>query len=316
MTVTASGFFIDRLDGVFLTHTHSDHVGGMETLASNRSVQSLYSSVFSQNKDSGENKIEEIARDLSLVHQKLRAGDRVMITDDVFFEVLGPMAFNAEDDNDNSLVMKLKAFGRTFLFAGDMQFAGEAVLLRSGIDLDADVLKVGNHGNSDATSEQFAGAVSPEHAVISTDTTQDADSANERVLTALRGANVYITENFACGVLMTVQKDGAIHVSSPTLPKTAANIVVTGIDRDMQTVTIKNLGPDIDISGFVLLSQREGEVFIFPEGSWLKSGQSVAVSSRLGSDYLWPGKAKVWHQEKDDSALLFDRFGNFLSSGN
>ena len=306
-------FGVDRLDGVFLTHTLSDHTGGLKALALYYGVGELYSSVFSENKKNGKNVIDELAQELSLPHRKLRAGERVHISRDVFLDVLGPVVLNAQDDNDNSLVLKLSVYGRAFLFTGDMQFAGEDALLRSSADVDSDVLKVGIHGNPDATSEQFAAAVSPQAAVMSTGTREDRDSANERVLAALKGSEVFITENFTRGVLFTVRADGAVMVSDPKTPVVLANVAVTEIQRDTQTVTITNMGLDTDISKFIILSQRGNEVFLFPEGSLLGGGQSVSISSIPGADYVWPDESKVWHQEKDDSAFLYDRFGNFLS---
>ena len=306
---------IKALEGVFLTHGHADHTGGMEALAGYIPIGTLYSSVYSQNKKDGENRIDELARDLTLSQRKLSAGDIIELAQGVFMEVLGPVMENPEDDNDNSLVLKLSAGGRTLLFAGDMQSAGEEALLRSGAALSADVLKVGNHGNPDATSAAFADAVSPGYAVISTDTREDSDSANSRVLAALGEAQVFITQSYACGVLMSLRADGSIEVSDPALPKAPPDIRVTGINRDTQTLTVKNTGPDADISGFILMSGRGNEVFVFPENSSLKAGQQARVSTRPGADYLWPGKATVWHREKEDKALLFDRFGSLLARG-
>ena len=304
---------VDRLDSVFLTHTDSDHLGGMNALARYFTVEKLYSSLFSLDKKKGGNKIDELAQDLQLPQLKLNAGDKVFLSEDVCFSVLGPILLNEDDDNDNSLVLKLDFFGRTLLFMGDAQFAGENALLRSGADLDADILKVGNHGNPDATGDQFAAAVSPAYAIVSTDTTEDENSANERVLAALNDANVFLTQDFAVGVMITVKKDGSVRVTAPILPRLFSTPEITGVDRDTQTVTVMNSGADMDISGFMIQSQRGSEVFMFPEGSLIKSGQTVSVSTRPGADYLWQGENEVWHEKKQDSAFLYDRFGNVLS---
>lgn len=115
-------FNIDTLD-VFLTHTDSDHIGGMETLARGFRIGTLYSDEISKSKKSGENKIEDLAGELSLTHKLLHAGDKVNIAQDVCFEVLGPLVYNEESENDNSLVLRLGIHGKTLLFTGDMQFA-------------------------------------------------------------------------------------------------------------------------------------------------------------------------------------------------
>ena len=201
---------VKTLDGVFLTHTHSDHIGGMERLAENIPVTMLYHAEFTELTKKGVNKFERFSEELGIPHTALAAGDVLTLGGGVTAEVIGPLYPNTEDDNDQSLVLMVQANGRKILLTGDMQFAEEATLLSAGKDVSADVLKVGNHGNPDATSDSFAAAVSPSVAIISTDTSEDTDSANERVLAALEGAELCITQDASLGILVTISADGAI----------------------------------------------------------------------------------------------------------
>jgi hypothetical protein len=238
----------------------------------------------------------------------------VEITQNIYFEILGPLVYNEGEDNDNSLVIRLSVNGRTLLFTGDMQFAEEDTLLKAGVDLNADILKVSNHGNPDATSERFVAAVTPQYAVISTNTAVEEDSANARVKAALRGATVYITQDYQCGALVTVRADGSIEFTAPIIPKANANVAIAGIDKGAQTIRIKNNGSGIDISGFIIMSQRGSEVFVFPKGAYLEAGQSVTVSGQDGGgDYDWTDESAVWHEKKEDIGILYDRYGNELS---
>ncbi|MBM6836918.1 hypothetical protein H9X77_01450, partial [Clostridium saudiense] len=173
----------------------------------------MYRAEISENKKNGENKIDNLSDKLSIPLTKLNAGDEVEITDRISFDVIGPLVLNQDDDNDNSLVMKLVVNGITFLFAGDMQFAEEKTLMDAGVDLSSDILKVGNHGNKDATSDEFAIAVSPKYSVITTDTTVDTNSANKRVKNALSNSEIYITEDYEGGITFTVLQDGNIEIS-------------------------------------------------------------------------------------------------------
>lgn len=201
---------VDRLNGVFITHRHKDHLGGLKKISKVYEINRLYCADISGKDSKGENPIEQSAEKNNLQLEKLTAGERVEIADELYFEVAAPLEYNDDDDNDNSLVLRLFVNGKVFLFTGDMQFAEEKTLLKSGVDVSADILKVGNHGNPDATSVEFAKAVSPDIAVITTDTSVDEDSANKRVTDLFE--NVYITQDYHYGVKLTVDKDGQVHV--------------------------------------------------------------------------------------------------------
>ncbi len=304
---------VKKLDAVFLTHTHSDHIGGMEALTRKYEVGKLYSAEISEDKKDGENKIDKLAAELSLNHEKLKAGDTVSLVPDVCFEVLGPIKYNVEDDNNNSLVLKLKVNGKTLLFTGDMEFEEEQTLLSAGTELSADILKVGNHGNPDATSDQFAQAVSPEVAVISTDTAVDEDSANVRVKAALKDAQIFVTQDYGCGVLLTADINGEINISNPQPEKSNASIEISAIDKSSQVVTLKNNGNDTDISGYFIFSEKGSEIFVFPEGAMFKAGGTLTVACTGGNgDFIWEDK-KVWNTKKDDAGILYDACGNEIS---
>lgn len=71
------------------------------------------------------------------------------------------------EDNDASIVLRV-AFGTgSVLFTGDISESAEAKMLLDGIDVSAQVLKIGHHGSRFSSSVAFLAAVSPRLAVIS-----------------------------------------------------------------------------------------------------------------------------------------------------
>lgn len=92
-------------------------------------------------------------------------------TDDgVTLTFIGPsMPFiggkNAINDNSVAFILQYKQF--RMLFTGDAGVAAEQRFLDEGLDLHADVLKVGHHGSAYSSSPAFIAAVHPRYAVVS-----------------------------------------------------------------------------------------------------------------------------------------------------
>jgi competence protein ComEC len=99
-----------------------------------------------------------------------RAGDVWHTNDGVTLHFIGPsLPFiggkNAINDNSIAFVLQYRSF--RMLFTGDAGVAAEQRFLREGIDLRADVLKVGHHGSAYSSSPAFIAAVHPRYAIIS-----------------------------------------------------------------------------------------------------------------------------------------------------
>ncbi len=196
---------ISRLDGVIITHTDSDHVGGLKKLIkSGISVGHVYASSFYI--DTGKaHPAEKALKKTSLETEYLSAGDELPFGD-CSLTVLGPLKLNTEKDDNNSLVLLASGAGGSMLLAGDMEFPEEYDLLNANVLPHVNILKVGNHGDDDATSAALLGRLTPEYAVISTSTEEKADTPYPGVLKLLNDYNVavYQTQHAETGVRFTV----------------------------------------------------------------------------------------------------------------
>ena len=199
---------IDRLDGVILTHTHDDHCGGLKALLqSGIQIDHIYASgYYNKKKHPAEKALKKTDREV----EYLLSGDELPL-DGGTLKVLGPLEHDEEKENNNSLVLLASGGGGTILLTGDMEFPEEDSLIKAGLIPHADVLKIGNHGESDATSNQLLAAVSPSVAVISTNTEDEPDTPARRVMNLLNSLRlqVYQTQESKNGVLISL-KNGEI----------------------------------------------------------------------------------------------------------
>lgn len=302
---------VNRLSGVFLTHSHNDHVGGLKELAKHMPIDMGYCAQIGELSKKGAHKTQKELSNAGLPTTLLSAGDVLHLSERDTITVLAPFVYFTDDDNDNSLVLMLSLEGVRYLLTGDMQARQEETLLKKKLDLSARVLKVGNHGNPDATSAAFARAVSPQIAVISTDRAVDHDSANERVLAALQSAQVFLTEESGIGILVYNEED-QITVQTIFPSEVDRGTFLMDIDVDNQLVTITGQG---DLSGCVLFSSRGGEAFIFPGGAVLKEGEEITVSSKVDATYHWDEKNPI-HKTKNDLLTLYHPDGTVLATKN
>ena len=203
-------FGIEKLDAVFLTHTDKDHSGGMKWLRkSDIEIGAVYASRYHPETREKKHPAVKMANKRGLEVNWLGAGDEVALGDTgAVLRVLAPTREIVGNDDDNSLVMLLDAPDGRILLAGDMEEAEEALLLATGADLKCDVLKVPNHGDSDACSAKLIAACKPKVAVISTHSAEKPDTPDKRVLDDLdrEGCVTYVTENCTLGVRVILEE--------------------------------------------------------------------------------------------------------------
>jgi len=154
---------ISRLDYVIATHPHSDHIGGLIPVLSRVEVGYVIMADVVHTTTTFENFIDTIANAhipvvIPEVGERFRAG----IID---FTVVGPLPGHG-NLNDASIVLRLRHGDTSFLFTGDAEAASERAMMASGLELRADVLKVGHHGSRTSSTAAFLDAVGPVAAVI------------------------------------------------------------------------------------------------------------------------------------------------------
>ena len=175
---------IAKIDLAVLSHAHPDHMLGLMHVFDRFEITTLWAAVAP-----GESELFD-----AMVKRGRERGTQMPIPlplsrDGLALEPLGPMLSSPDGQggwrdtigrpeglgaNDASLSVRLSFAGRSVLFAGDVEAAGETELcgrdragLFGNVGLHADLLKVPHHGSRTSSSAEFLDAVAPSIAIIS-----------------------------------------------------------------------------------------------------------------------------------------------------
>jgi len=153
---------IRRIDVLVVTHAHEDHSGGASAIIENFRPREVWV---------GTNPLPRVVDQAARFHAKVvekRASDPFAFGGATVQILSPPVEYApAKSGNNDSLAFRVSYHAHSFLLTGDMERPMESRLVSSGIDLHAEVLKLGHHGSKTSTSQSFLDAVAPSIGIVS-----------------------------------------------------------------------------------------------------------------------------------------------------
>ena len=158
---------VRSLDAVFVSHFHSDHIGGITKLIEQDfPIESVYMDDGLHGED--KNEFVNLCNDKKVKMIFVKTGDTYKIGKAQFEVVRSWSGENSTTENNKSMVLKLSFGESNVLFTGDIEIAAiEELLYGHKQSIDVEVLKFPHHGGEKSSSIEFIKACSPDFAIIS-----------------------------------------------------------------------------------------------------------------------------------------------------
>lgn len=129
--------------------------------------------------------------------------------------IIAPNGTKYDDPNDYSIVIKVEYGKNSFLFTGDAEKISEEEMLSNGLNLKADVLKVGHHASSSSTSQNFLAAVSPKFSVVSVGIDNKYNHPNANTMDRLKKMGIPVYRTDECGTIVATSNGTDITFNTP-----------------------------------------------------------------------------------------------------
>lgn len=199
---------IKKLNLVIGTHPDLDHIGGLTTLFKDKEIEiGCYIDPGKSHTTSYYKELLQLVKERGIPYKIGRAGQELKLGDGIKAEIVSPSRL-VDDNNECSIVLRLKYGNASFLLTGDAEEEAElGMRSRFGYKLKSVFLKAGHHGSRGSSTSSFLNYVKPKYAVISCGKNNKYGHPHDEALDRLKKAGAKILRTDEMGTF-AVRTDG------------------------------------------------------------------------------------------------------------
>lgn len=193
---------VSEIEVAFVTHPHADHIGGMDLVLENFEVKSLVMPDYQPSENPDLNTYNQLVNSIKKKDTRViqpATGKQYKIGD----FMLSTIAYlpGQADENDRSIVLRAKCGNISFLLMGDAGANTENEIVRSGIQLKSNVLKLGHHGSNTSTTEAFLDFVAPQIAIATAEFDNPYGHPSDEVVNRLNSRDIKLYQTGVNGTI-------------------------------------------------------------------------------------------------------------------
>lgn len=208
---------ITRIDYVFGTHPHDDHMGGMYDIITNFEIGKI---IIPQVKEGQVTANWYIKLMKQIVEKNYeveysKTGNEYSLGD-AKIQIVWQSELEQDNVNNYSNIIKVCLGDMDVLMTGDAETEIEEEVLRSGVQIDAEILKVGHHGSDTSSSDIFLDDVNPDYGLISCKVGNKYEHPTKDTMEKLQQREVEVYRTDECGtVIATITPSGVTFNCEP-----------------------------------------------------------------------------------------------------
>ena len=157
---------VKKIDYLIATHPHEDHIGGLPKIVKTFEIGKVYM----PNRTANTRIFEELLKEMQAKDLKIniaKGGNAILDEGNLKYTILAPNRDNYENTNNYSIVTKVEYKNNSIIITGDAERESELDIINGNYNLNANILRIGNHGSDSSSLDEFIDIVNPEYYVIS-----------------------------------------------------------------------------------------------------------------------------------------------------